>query len=157
MVSDFAVRKLAGMEQNGLKAARLRLKLTQPTIADRLGVSVAQVSRWENGHDNIPSYRLAALTQAYEASLEELLGDQAAPLAEQPGSKINSANLEPILAALIPNAPKGRLTDQSVRALAGALSYGLEMLGDHLSKPANDDVLRAVVRGVNARFRDLNS
>ena len=71
--------------------------------------------------------------------------------------QINAANLEPILGVLLPLAPKGRLSDQSLRALSEALAYGLELLGDHLSTPANDDVLKMVVRGVGLRFREINS
>lgn len=74
-----------------------------------------------------------------------------------PERAINAQNLEPILGALIPLAPKGRLTDQSLRALAAALAGGLELLGDHLSTPASEDVLRMAARGVALRFRELSS
>lgn len=75
MVSGFALRKMRAMERNGLTKARKRAGLTQPAIAERMGVSVPQVSRWETGKDGIPSQRLPALVAAYEAPLEELLGE----------------------------------------------------------------------------------
>ncbi|WP_343546825.1 XRE family transcriptional regulator [Sphingobium yanoikuyae] len=62
------------MERKGLKSARKRANLTQEAVAEAMGVSVPQVSRWENGKDGIPSQRLQALAGAYRASLEELLG-----------------------------------------------------------------------------------
>lgn len=75
MDANYALRNMCPMETNGLKAARKRIGLKQPAIAERLGVSVPQVSRWENGHDSIPSTRLAAIAKAYETSIGELFGD----------------------------------------------------------------------------------
>jgi len=77
MASGFALRNLMCMEPNGLKAARKRIGIGQAEIAERLGVSVPQVSRWENGHDNVPSVRLQAFARAYEAGLDELFGSEA--------------------------------------------------------------------------------
>ncbi|MDX3884063.1 MAG: LexA family transcriptional regulator [Sphingomonas sp.] len=76
MVRSFAVRNMDAMKTNGLKAARKKIGLKQPEIAERLGVSVAQISRWENGHDNIPSSRLPAVAKAYESNLGELFDGQ---------------------------------------------------------------------------------
>ena len=91
-------------------------------------------------------------------SLADAAGVAPPPIAGMTGHvTINVANLEPILAALLPLAPKGRTSDQSIRALAGSLAYGLELLGDHLSTPASDDFLKAVVRGVASRFREIGS
>lgn len=64
------------MERKGLKAARKRANLTQEAVAEAMGVSVPQISRWENGKDGIPSQRLQSLSDAYRASLEELLGSE---------------------------------------------------------------------------------
>lgn len=58
--------------KNNLKAIRKRAGLTQPDIADRLGVSVPQISRWESGNDNIPSGRLPAIAEAYETTIGEI-------------------------------------------------------------------------------------
>jgi len=42
-----------------LKAARLRLGLTQEALAKALGMSAVQLSRYENGHMRVP--RVVAL------------------------------------------------------------------------------------------------
>jgi transcriptional regulator with XRE-family HTH domain len=65
---------MLGMAQNGLKAARKSLGITQEQMAERLGVSPPQISRWENGRDGIPSQRMAALCEAYQGGIDELLG-----------------------------------------------------------------------------------
>lgn len=70
----FATRNIAGMANN-LKAIRKRAGVTQPVIAERMGVSIPQVSRWETGDDNIPSNRFPALAEAYEATIGELFDD----------------------------------------------------------------------------------
>lgn len=54
---------------------RKRAGLTQAVIAERLGVSVPQVSRWEAGNDNVPSGRLPSLASAYEATIGEIFDD----------------------------------------------------------------------------------
>lgn len=74
MDPDYALRKVTAMERAGMKAARKRLGLTQADMAERLDVSVPQISRWEGGKDGIPDRRFAALTAAYEASIDELIG-----------------------------------------------------------------------------------
>ncbi len=74
------------MERKGLKTARKRANLTQEAIADAMGVSVPQVSRWETGKDGIPSSRLRSLQTAYRANLDELLGGEEA--AEDPAVPI---------------------------------------------------------------------
>lgn len=74
MVGLALVGDKAKMERKSLKIARKRANLTQEAIAEAMGVSVPQVSRWENGKDGIPSQRLSSLALAYRATLEELLG-----------------------------------------------------------------------------------
>lgn len=61
--------------------------------------------------------------------------------------------LEPILGALLPLAPTGRLTASATRDLAAALSYGLELLAVRPAKPATPDAIDVAVRGVVAQFR----
>lgn len=70
----FALRNNASMKRTSLTNARKRLGISQQVIAERMGVSVPQISRWEGGKDGIPSQRLSSLTSAYEAGLDELLG-----------------------------------------------------------------------------------
>lgn len=62
--------------------------------------------------------------------------------------------LEPILDALLPLAPPGRMTDQSRRALAEALSYGLELLGKSSAMQASAETLRVAANAAAARFRE---
>lgn len=76
MVPLHLVSDHAKMERKGLKAARKRANLTQEVVAEAMGVSVPQISRWENGKDGIPSQRLQSLSDAYRATLEELLGSE---------------------------------------------------------------------------------
>lgn len=64
------------MERKGLKVARKRLNLTQEAMAEILGISPAQISRWESGKDGIPSQRMTALAAAYQAPIEDLLGEE---------------------------------------------------------------------------------
>jgi transcriptional regulator with XRE-family HTH domain len=71
----FASRKIRSMAGNNLQAIRKRAHLTQGDVAERLGVSVPQISRWEGGRDNIPSNRLPSLAEAYGASIGEIFGD----------------------------------------------------------------------------------
>lgn len=84
MVPHFAVRKLSDMKRTKLVAARKRKNITQEVIAERMGVSVPQISRWENGRDGIPSQRLSALSQAYGAPIGELLDEDTDFLAPGP-------------------------------------------------------------------------
>jgi len=104
-----------------------------------------------------PDYRFVSKRQTVQA-LAAAAGVAPPDLPGLAGVQtVNVENLESLLSVLLPLAPKGRLRDQSRRALAEALAYGLELLGDHLSKPASADVLRMVGRGVASRFRDLGS
>lgn len=75
MVASFALRNKAAMERTGLKIARKRAGLTQGDIAEKMGVSIPQISRWESGKDGIPSQRLTSMAAAYQSNLEELLGE----------------------------------------------------------------------------------
>lgn len=84
MVQHFAVRKVLDMKRTKLVAARKRKNITQEVIAERMGVSVPQISRWENGKDGIPSQRLSALSQAYGAPIGELLDEDTDFLAPGP-------------------------------------------------------------------------
>lgn len=65
--------------------------------------------------------------------------------------------LEPILDAIVPLVPPSGLTDQSRRALAVALSYGLELLGNRSAIGASPDALQVAARGAVSRFRELTT
>lgn len=148
------------MQTNQLRALRKQAGLTQRVVAEALGVSEAQISRWESGRDNIPSSRLAAMATAYRTSIGAIFGGDDLPApANAPAASsftVNAENLAPLLAALLPLVPRGRVTDQSLTALSEALAYGLQLLGDQLSSPASDGAHAVAARGVAARFRELN-
>lgn len=69
----------------------------------------------------------------------------------------SAENLMPLLDALIPLAPPGRVTDQSLKALSEALSYGLALLGDRISTPASPDAVDVAARAAVARFREIGT
>jgi len=154
------------MATNQLRHLRKLAGITQRVVSEALGVSEAQVSRWESGRDNIPSSRLTAMAAAYRTTIGEMFGDAGSEV-ETPGPSfagipatpvaVSAENLAPLLAALLPLVPRGRLTDQSLTALSEALAYGLQLLGDPLSSHAGEGALAVAARGVVARFRELGS
>ena len=56
-----------------LKANRVRCKMTQEFVAERIGVSRQAVSKWENGTSDPSTSNLLALARLYEVSVEDLL------------------------------------------------------------------------------------
>lgn len=142
MVSTFALRNIRDMHKNGLKTARKRIGLTQPDIAERLGVSVPQVSRWESGENNIPSFRLAAVSAAYEASIGELFDG------EEVGEAGPLAGAQPVTPIpLLGDVPAGnwreaiRKTHHFVPAPEAGIpksAYALKVVGDSMNKVVRD-------------------
>lgn len=62
-----------------LREFRERLGLTLEGMAERTGVSVSQLSRWEAAKSNIPSERLPALAAAYECRIGDIFADDDSP------------------------------------------------------------------------------
>ena len=56
-----------------LKEHRVRCKMTQEFVAERLGVSRQAVSKWESGAADPSTSNLLALAKLFEVSQEELL------------------------------------------------------------------------------------
>lgn len=56
-------------------------KLTMSELAGKMGVSVATVSRWESGVDFPAAYRLPALAEALDCTIDELYGRDSPPAA----------------------------------------------------------------------------
>ena len=56
-----------------LKEHRVRCKMTQEFVAERLGVSRQAVSKWESGAADPSTSNLLALAKLFEVSPEELL------------------------------------------------------------------------------------
>jgi len=60
-----------------LRQARLKAKLTQEMIAEKLGVSRQTISNWENGRSYPDIYSIITLADIYDVTLDSLLkGDE---------------------------------------------------------------------------------
>jgi SOS-response transcriptional repressor LexA len=62
-----------------LRAIRERQKLNLEDIAERLGVAVSTISRWEKGKNNFPTIRLQEIAAAYQTSVAEIFGGTPVP------------------------------------------------------------------------------
>ena len=58
-----------------LKEHRVRCRMTQEFVAERIGVSRQAVSKWENGTSDPSTSNLFALAKLYGVGVEELLRD----------------------------------------------------------------------------------
>ena len=56
-----------------LKEHRVRCKMTQEFVAERLGISRQAVSKWESGASDPSMSNLIALTKLYGVAVEDLL------------------------------------------------------------------------------------
>lgn len=56
-----------------LKEHRIKCKMTQEFIAERIGVSRQAVSKWENGKSDPSTANLITLAKIYNTSVEEIL------------------------------------------------------------------------------------
>lgn len=116
---------------------------------------------------SVPSSRIAdifaidrkprKITLDEAKKLVEHFGLEPAPDAGREMIAPSADNLMPLLDALIPLAPSGRASGQSLRALSEALSYGLALLGDRAARPASSDVMDVAARGAIVRFREIGS
>jgi len=70
------------------------------------------------------------------------------------GETFSASALEPILDALLPLIPTGRMTDRSRKALAESLSYGLALLGRSRANEATEDALAVAARAAAGRYRE---
>ena len=127
-----------------LEALKAEKRTTNSEIARLLSLPTPRITEIFDGKRLIRVDEMKLLVDEY--NLEGNAPSPTAPSAE---------NLEPILDALLPLAPPGRMTDQSRRALAEALSYGLGLLGKPLATPANVDALAVASRAAVARFRAI--
>ena len=67
------------MENNlGIKLQEIRKqnKLSQETLAEKLGVSRQAISKWERGESAPDTENLIALSRIYGVSIDELLGNK---------------------------------------------------------------------------------
>ena len=73
MPCNFACMKIR------LAEFRKRADLTLEEMAERVGVSDSQLSRWEKGRSSIPSKRLPALAEAYGCRISEIFVEESDP------------------------------------------------------------------------------
>jgi hypothetical protein len=96
---------------------------------------------------------LHALARAAgERSVLDFLNNDSAEAKTAPPSE---ETLAALLAVVLPLAPKGRQSAQSLRVVASALAHGLELLGDQSASSDNASALGVAARGAVARLRDL--
>lgn len=55
--------------------------MTMKELADKVGVSIATVSRWENGEDFPAAARFPLLADALDCTIDELFGRDSPPAA----------------------------------------------------------------------------
>lgn len=63
------------MIQERIKTLRLKAKLTQKQIAEKLGISISYYSQWEVGKRTPASKNLQKLADIYDVSTDYLLGN----------------------------------------------------------------------------------
>ena len=72
-MKDKELRKLIGSRA---KQRRLELNLTQPYVAEKMGVTASTILRYENGSiDNTKKMVLEGLSEALHVSIEWLKGE----------------------------------------------------------------------------------
>ena len=62
---------------NQIKRARLREGLTQGELAERLGMTYVQISRWETGKSFPSVRRLKKVAEALHTTVNDLLEEEA--------------------------------------------------------------------------------
>lgn len=60
--------------ENRIGAERVRMKMTQADLAEKLGVTPKAVSQWETGQSACPAKRLIALSGIFGCTTDWLLG-----------------------------------------------------------------------------------
>lgn len=73
---------------------------------------------------------------------------------EGSGTRPSVEALSALVGAIAPLLPRGKLTAESERVVAEALSHGLELLGSDAANP-DPQAIEVAARGVMFRFRDL--
>lgn len=150
MLGDYASMEFCA----NLKRLRQAKGWNQDALADRLGVAQPTVQRWENGKREPKFDDIERIASALEVSVSDLFKDDNTEVpAISPFP--NEEALARLLDALLPLAPKGRQTAQSLRVLSVALKHGLELLGPATGTPPSDEALAVAARGAVSRLRDL--
>jgi transcriptional regulator with XRE-family HTH domain len=150
---------LSGMPTNSISALRNAKGMTQTELAEAIGTTLNNLGKLERGTrrlnmDWIEKIATALGVEPYQVIMP--VGDEDG-LPDESERYVNADNLVPLLQALLPLAPSGRASEQSLRALAAALERGIELLGNRASTPASEDALAVAARGALSRFREIGS
>lgn len=62
------------MNENRIGSERVKMRLTQSSIADKLAVSSRTVQLWEKDATKCPSKKLCALSDLFSVTVDYLLG-----------------------------------------------------------------------------------
>jgi hypothetical protein len=141
-----------------IERTRERLGWSYAEWAERAGIGAATtVTRaLKPDYPSVTSVKtLAALaTAAGEPSILDFLQGADGPADRPTVVAPNAEALSHLLGAVLPLAPRGRQTAQSLRVVAAALQSGLELLAEQ-SANGEEPALGVASRVAVARFRDL--
>lgn len=130
-----------------------RSQIAPTTLSLKVGKSKSLVKDILDDGKDIKLSTLYKLAAALDVDVSALIPTHASN-ANVP--VLNADTLEPLIDALLPLAPPpGQMTDQSRRAVAEALAYGLELLGGSPSSQASGDAVAVAARAASSRFREL--
>jgi antitoxin component HigA of HigAB toxin-antitoxin module len=115
-------------------------KATNAEIGRLIGKPSSRVAEIFSGTRKITIEEMKAIVEHYG------LGERAGP--------VSADVIEPILDAVLPLVPAGKLTDVSRRALAEAVSYGLALLGGTPATLEDQGAIQVAAKAAASRFRE---
>lgn len=124
---------------NGIRALRTKHGLSQPQLAEMLGMTKSDISRLEKGDTKLSVERAAAIANALGATLEEVIGLIAAGLKE---------DAVPYTAR--PNDPFLRLTVGSDQMLYTMTTSALDELGIQIGDVLVVDIAAEATRKIKS-------
>lgn len=138
-----------------IERTRERLGWSYAHWAERAGLGAATtITRaLKDDYNSVTSVK--TLTALADAAGEPSILDHLQQAGTDKTVAVPSAeSIAALLASVLPLAPKGRTTEQSLRVVSAALHHGLELLGDQ-SASSDSPAFATAARGAVARFRDL--
>lgn len=96
------------MRADRLRAVREQRHLSQQDLADRIGVHVKQIGRYESGANDPTGDVLKGIAQALEVSTDYLLG-----LVDEPSAHLREEDLSPMERKLIQAFRRGLIVEAS--------------------------------------------
>lgn len=155
---DEAVAVVAGWVERIAKTPEVGSRSKWARAAGVSDTTVTRgMARTSESTPKIENLHALARAAGIPSVLDFLENQGADTVAEVSTSRLNEDNLVPLLNVLLPLAPSGRATEQSLRALSSALAHGIELLGNRVSSPASEDALAVAARGAVVRFREIIS